>query len=164
MALPRSYIFLLCSVLARGASWIRKLIWFFKKGPRWTRVITTSNGLGSRNLPLFWGAWFRVTCLFTQLPCVVMGKYTLYTQGMHWIDLTVLPPLLSVKASLIKKAPYPSYPKSPLTSRNKGQKCFIWFCESYFWCSLRDYRLLAGLPEKLVPSRLENLEYLNLEN
>lgn len=66
IALPRSYIFLLSSDSARGASWIRRLIWFFKKGPRWTEVIMTGSGLGSPNLPLFWGASSRVACKFTR--------------------------------------------------------------------------------------------------
>lgn len=51
-----------------------------------------------------------------------MGKYT---QGVHWIALAALSPVLSVKASLVKNLLTLPTQKSPQASRKKDQKCFI---------------------------------------
>lgn len=102
--------FLLFSILARGASWIRRLMWFFRKGPRWTEVIFMDGGLGPPNLPLFWGAWSQVSCWFTLASLYVMGKYSGYTQllSVHvcWVGFAALGPVLNVRAKHGVKPPY----------------------------------------------------------
>ena len=89
IALPRRYIFLPSSVSARGASWIGRLIRFFKKRPRWTEVIMTGTGLGSPNLPLVEGLRPEWLASLLVLSCVVMGKYTIHAYPRHrclWVD------------------------------------------------------------------------------
>lgn len=86
------------------------------------------------------------------------GCFTFIT-SVHGIYLVTFPPVVSVKASFDATPRYPPSLKNPLTSRRKGQKCFIlkkkemlylWFYESYFWCSLRGCRL--GCQKISLPS------------
>lgn len=157
IALPRSYVFLVCSVLARDASWIRRLIWFFRKGPRWTGVITTGSGLGSPNLPLFWRGLVQSDLfIYSQWPCV--WWVSMLNTGVHWVDLAAFPLVLSVKAGLMQNLHNLPTQRTLWLPGGKVRNALSLVCDSWEAAGCR-----RGCQKSLVESSdgpAENLENL----